>query len=177
MIKILEDFDRRDEYLEYIRDHISSVKRTWDEILYPTLLTDSDLTVEDFTKISVVVGNHDKSKYEDPEFLPYLHHFYPTKENPNNEVEFDLAWLHHQKVNPHHWQYWVLVRDGGDLVPMDMPLEYVIEMLCDWHSFSKKNPESTAYRWYEDNQDKMILSDGTRDLIKKYIDYLKEPLM
>lgn len=172
-----ETESERSKYLKYLDDHISSVKRSWYEILYPTLVTESDLTVEDFTKIQNVIDTHDQSKYSTEEFLPYLHHFYPTEENPDNEEEFDMAWLHHQKVNPHHWQYWVLIRDKGSaIVPMDMPLEYVIEMLCDWHSFSYKNPESTAYKWYQDNKNQMILSKNTKDLIDKYIAYLKDPL-
>ena len=67
-------------------------------------------------------------------------------------------------------------RDSGEQVPLDIPEKYVIEMLSDWHSFSKKNPESTAYKWYNDNKDKMILSENTIKLIEKYIDLLKEPL-
>src|SRR5947207_278928 len=27
---------------------------------------------------------------------------------------FDGAWLHHQHVNKHHWQHWVLRNDDGD---------------------------------------------------------------
>lgn len=176
MIRVIESNDRTSEYNDYLHDHISSVKRTWYEVLYPTLITDSDLTVEEFTRIQNTVDDHDQSKYDNVEFLPYLHHFYPTDEHPNDEVAFDMAWLHHQKTNPHHWQYWILIRDGGNTVPMDMPLEYVIEMLCDWHSFSSKDPESTAYKWYEDNKNKMILSDNTRKLIDKYVVYLKDPL-
>ena len=57
-----------------------------------------------------------------------------------------------------------------------MPENYVIEMLCDWMSFSLKNPESTAYNWWIDNQDKMVMSEGTKKLVNKYIEYFKNPL-
>lgn len=30
------------------------------------------------------------------------------------ELPFNLAWLHHQKRNKHHWQYWVLMGDRPD---------------------------------------------------------------
>lgn len=49
-------------------------------------------------------------------------------------------------------------------------------MLCDWHSFSAKEKDSTAYAWYKENGPKMILSDNTRKLIDKYINYFKQPL-
>ena len=58
-----------------------------------------------------------------------------------------------------------------------MPFEYVIEMLCDWQSFSERDPESTAWNWYENNGDNMMLSDNTRKIIKKYIKYFKDPLV
>ena len=49
---------------------------------------------------------------------------------------------------------------------MDMPFEYVCEMLCDWSSFHYVNPESTANNWYNKNKKNMILSDETRELVE-----------
>ena len=42
-------------------------------------------------------------------------------------------------------------------------------MLCDWHSFSYKNSESTANKWYNDNKDKMLLSDNTKKIIENIL--------
>lgn len=177
MVKILTETNiRRPEYDQYLSNHILNVKNSWNNILYPALLTESDLTVEDFTKISKVIDDHDKSKYEDEEYYAYLNYFYPTDDNPKDEDEFNKAWLHHQRVNPHHWQYHVLIKDSGELIPLDMPIEYICEMLCDWHSSSATDPESTAYKWYQDNKDKMLLSNNTRKIVEKYINYLKDSL-
>lgn len=48
------------------------------------------------------------------------------------KVQFDLARNYHQKRNKHHWQYWVLIMDSGEVKALDMPEKYIKEMLCDW---------------------------------------------
>ena len=70
----------------------------------------------------------------------------------------------------------MLVREEGELVPLDMPIPYICEMLCDWHSFTLRDPESTAYKWWQDNQHKMTLSDNTVEVIEAIIGFMKEPL-
>ena len=74
---------------------------------------------------------HDLSKFLPSEFIPYAKHFYGKwiKESEwhgdiRNYVSwrstemgvrenFEKAWLLHQKRNPHHWQYWLLVNDNS----------------------------------------------------------------
>lgn len=177
MIKILHErvSNRREEYEEYLEQHIGGVKKAYEKFK-EVLLTESDLTVEELTALDNQIDMHDASKYEDEEFYPYLHHFYPSGAGADSEEAYDRAWNHHQKSNPHHWQYWILQKDSGEQKVLDMPENYVIEMLCDWMSFSLKNPESTAYKWWTDNQDKMLMSEGTKNLVNKYIEYFKEPL-
>lgn len=182
MIKILENTltvdDNRSKYEHYLREHISAVQQAYYDIFEDVILTESDLTVEDITKLEDNIRNHDNSKYYDEEFYPYLHWFYPEIETEKNRTEFDYACLHHYHHNPHHWNHWILNDDEDkdtDRV-LDMPEIYVIEMLCDWQSFSKKNPESTAYQWWIDNQNKMKMTENTISLVNKYIKYCKEPL-
>ena len=73
---------------------------------------------------------HDWTKFLPSEWFPYVHYFYgpkvahPTKQlfkddglvpwmitPPEVQERFDIAWLHHQKRNSHHWQYWLLSPD------------------------------------------------------------------
>ena len=49
-------------------------------------------------------------------------------------------------------------------------------MVCDWHSFSAKNEDNSAYDWYQQQGNKMILSNYTRDMVEKLVEYMKEPL-
>jgi len=178
MIKVVDDIssmnNRIKQYDEYLDQHIANVNKSL-EVLLPHLQKDFDSDL--INKIKDNCMNHDKSKYEEDEYYPYLDWFYPVEDKDKSQNEFDLAWLKHQHRNPHHPQHWVLRRDSNEEVILDMPVEYIIEMLCDWHSFSAKNPESTAWSWYEDNSDNMLLSDNTRKVIKKYIKYLKDPLI
>ena len=79
--------------------------------------------------------------------------------------EFNYAWLRHIHRNPHHWQYWILVNDDPDEgeVVMDMPYNYIIEMICDWWAFSHMKGDLTEiFKWYDEHRDYMKLSDNTR---------------
>lgn len=167
---------RMSKYNDYLKNHIINVKRTFSDILYEVISTETDLTAEEIANIQNQINQHDKSKYSDEEYYAYLDWFYPVNGQPLNRSEFDLAWCHHQHVNKHHYQYWILTRDSGEQIPLDMDIPSIIELLCDWHSFSKDDPKSTAYAWYQDNKDKMVLSDNTRKTIEFYIQYLKKPL-
>jgi len=74
---------------------------------------------------------HDISKLKPSEWIPYARYFYgdnwpdwdkakhqchgyPYKMTKQGISEaFDIAWLHHQNRNKHHWQYWLLVNDSS----------------------------------------------------------------
>ena len=174
MITLKDDLNKMNsQYQDYLNEHIGNVHRTWTEILRSAVLElESDINI---STIDFTIHRHDKSKRMSDEWDPYLIHFYgnPTEED---EKRFERAWLNHLHRNEHHWQYWVLRHDSGSTEALDMPFEFIMEMLCDWHSFSAKNPESTAYAWYMEHKDNFILSDNTRKVIEKYIEYLKTPL-
>lgn len=160
---------RQSEYNAYLMKHVNGVKKAWREILYPAILTESDEDVKSITNVADLVDNHDRSKYQKDEYEAYLNYFYPDRNNKKDSKAFDMAWLLHLKRNPHHWQYWCLINDEGEVVPMDMPFEYICEMLCDWSSFQFVfDPKSTANKWYSDNK-KMILSDNTRKKVERLL--------
>ncbi len=77
---------------------------------------------------------HDWTKYTLAEAPHYGRQFFGDQDDPEG---FSRAWLHHQKKNPHHWEYWVPVtghnRGGyGDLSPLPMPDWAMREMVADW---------------------------------------------
>lgn len=51
-------------------------------------------------------------------------------------MKLKYAWLHHQHKNKHHWEYWVVDPVSKQALPM--PRKYLIEMVCDWRSFSRE---------------------------------------
>jgi len=80
---------------------------------------------------------HDCSKFLPSEFCPYAKKFYSGKPlDLDEELNWKYAWLHHQRTNKHHWEYWVINPNTKEALPM--PKKYVIEMVCDWRSFSRK---------------------------------------
>ena len=133
-----------------------------------------------------VVYGHDSSKYSEEEYDQYDAYFYGS--NPTHKVkeDFDYAWLNHIHNNKHHWQYWVLINDDKSLgtKALEMPKEYVIEMICDWWSFSRKAGDLyEIFDWYDKHKDYMVLHKNTKKyvndilgMIKKELDKEKEEL-
>lgn len=168
-----------DKYHSYLRTHISGVVRTYEEMLKPVIIGSNNEDNFNISELSERIHCHDDSKKEKEEFDPYLIHWYADESDKNEatEEEYKYAILHHIHNNDHHWQYWVYPDDyNGSMYALPMKPEAVIEMLSDWHSFTLRDPESTAYKWYQDNKSGMILADSTIKLIDKYIVYLQEPL-
>lgn len=132
---------------------------------------------------------HDWSKFTPGEWFAYVRQFYGHKPDEREErltesmgiviknraeikADFDAAWNHHQKVNPHHWQYWLLITDSDDprLRALPMPQRFVLEMVADWYGAGMAitgKPELEF--WYMANKDKMILEDGTRYRVQQAI--------
>lgn len=108
---------------------------------------------------------HDWTKFLPVELFAYQRYFHVDKQS--NKQQFLVAWNHHQKHNPHHWEYWVLLKGGGGLTALEMPKKYVLEMLADWDSagYCLKGRVETL-EWYEDNKDKIIFNPETRKLVE-----------
>lgn len=99
---------------------------------------------------------HDMSKFSLKEFFPYAKKFYSTNKDELTELQWKYAWLHHQHKNKHHWNYWVVDQNTREALPM--PQKYIIEMLCDWRSFSRKWGRMIKDTNHLTN--KMMASDG-----------------
>jgi len=109
---------------------------------------------------------HDMSKFKPSEFIPYAKTFY--KEDGSKQyvesTSFNLAWNAHQKCNKHHWQYWLLKMDRGEVIPMHMSLIFIKEMLADWLGAGRViNGEwDYSFEWYRTNSENIQISDQTR---------------
>lgn len=182
MIKlIMEDSDyqsRVEQYEDYLTEHISNVQKAFDLCDKNRLKELTELTDEDLEDIEIQISHHDESKYDDEEWNAYLDWFYPEKgkEDNKDEYAYDCAWVHHWHNNPHHYQYWLCIDDDGTVRPIDIPLNCIIEALCDWHSFSAKNAESTAKKWWEDHKDVFVMTDTTKEWFDKLVELFTEPL-
>ena len=164
------------EYDIYIEEHKVNVTKAFDWLCenVPELFINDEFmsTCEQLCKFK-----HDESKYEPEEYEAYDDYFYGDSQTPIVVLNFNKAWLHHIHNNPHHWQHWILVNDDpleGEIV-LDMPDEYIIEMLCDWLSFSFKNENlNEFFDWYVKRAEYMKLSDKTRVKVEGILEKIKE---
>lgn len=122
---------------------------------------------------------HDSSKTMPDEYHPYDAYFYGGNKSHQVVQEFNEAWLKHIHRNPSHWQYWILVNDdpeNGEII-LPMPYNYIIEMICDWWSFSfGKGQPYEIFEWYDAHKNHMKLSEGTRYKVEGILAKIREKL-
>ena len=117
---------------------------------------------------------HDLSKLLPSEFIPYARFFY-RKDRTNNyktsdedDIDFQSAWIFHQKRNKHHWNYWVSITRKNEIIPVPMPEKYVLQMIADWNGMSRKFGGSTS-KYFIQQKDKMILHKETILIIERLL--------
>lgn len=114
---------------------------------------------------------HDLSKFLPAEFFPYAKRFYGTGDN---ELEYTYAWNLHQKRNPHHWQYFVIVFDDGAVRALEMPDKYAREMVADWAGAGYAVSGSWEIKpWYYSKKQKIRLHRKTRRRVETFIEELE----
>lgn len=117
-----------------------------------------------------------KDKYEGPNIPPFFDIYYADTEEGRTALQkFNIAWNHHQKRNPHHWQYWLLTLDDGTTEALQMPTWYVREMIADWVGAGRAiTGKIEVWSWYEKNKKKILLERDTADTVKFYMARLKD---
>jgi hypothetical protein len=113
------------------------LKACWRNFLY-ILNHKLNVLVECWKEGLYIQGiTHDLSKFSPKEFFPYAKKFFSDGElSAEDEMKWKYAWLNHQSKNKHHWEYWVVDPNNKQALPM--PRKYLVEMVCDWRSFSRK---------------------------------------
>lgn len=163
------------EYDRYLERHRASVSRglSWIASNLPKLLPN------DGTNYEWQFLLHDKSKIDVEEYEAYDKYFYGNNRSFAVVQEFNRAWLHHIHCNPHHWQHWVLINDDPDEgeICIEMPDNYILEMICDWWSFSwSKGNAEEIFDWYEEHRDYIKLHKNTRKKVEDILDLIGEKL-
>jgi hypothetical protein len=94
---------------------------------------------------------------------PFWAHDFEVRDLAEAIDAFDRAWNAHQKRQPHHWQFWILIRDTGEAAPLDMPLRFVREMVADWAGAGRTiTGKLDVADWYARNAHKMNLHPRNR---------------
>ena len=160
------------QYDQYLIEHKANVAKGyhWIKENLPQLV---DGKINDDWQF---VYNHDPSKEEQDEYVAYDAYFYGGNRSYSVVQEFNKAWLLHLHRNPHHWQYWILINDDpntGEMI-LEMPYNYILEMICDWWAFSwAKESLTEIFVWYEDHKDYMKLHPNTRASVEHILGQIK----
>lgn len=150
--------DYQKEYLEYVNAHKERVLKfaDWLKANCPELFERVD--IDDFMDL---IKEHDESKFSEEEFEPYAQKWFG---NGEKTFEYEEAWKHHWQTNEHHPEYWL-----GE----DMPYIYILEMICDWGSFSIDKGDFKELSDFYYNKAKADpeknLSDATQEIIEDII--------
>ena len=161
-------------YDNYLREHKENVRKglEWLRENLPEVLRDE-------LGFHEIEFEHDFSKDMPDEYMAYEAYFYGGNRSYKVVNDFRKAWLTHIHRNPHHWQHWVLINDDPDegMVALDMPHNYIIEMICDWWAFSwAKGDLYEIFKWYDAHKRYMKLSDKTRNTVEDILQKLKTKL-
>jgi hypothetical protein len=150
--------DYLEENKKYIEAHKKRVKQfaSWLKENCPDLFKDIDIDLFD-----EMINEHDNSKFSEEEFEPYAQKWFG---DGIKTLEYEEAWKHHWTHNEHHPEFWL-----GE----DMPYIYILEMICDWGSFSveKGDYQELIDFYYDkarDDKEKM-LSDNTKEIIEEIL--------
>lgn len=183
---------KQDQYRTYIGDHISNVRLAWDNIkksqtcmhvidLHRKLVVNPQEelinniniaagAIPQNYMISHLIEIHDLSKYSDDEFEGYRQYFYPVDGEEKNENEMNKSFEHHYMNNPHHPEFWTNFK-----LQEYIPVNYIVEMACDWIAMSIFNGKQNALDWYNSSDKKKMLGKAQANLIEELLwTYYKE---
>lgn len=80
---------------------------------------------------------HDLSKFSELETIEYAEYNFKGENTDKAQFKFELAFMHHKKVNDHHPEYWLNPNKSGVCQPLAMPHHSVLEMVADWMGASE----------------------------------------
>lgn len=179
-IYLNKDMRAVNKYHAYLKEHKDNVQNAFDWIvknLGNYIFT--YIPMADYRKLNYrkLIRDHDSSKYDMEEFVPYALYFYGEEKTDDIKQSFNVAWLTHIHKNPHHWQHWVLINDDEGEECLEIPFEYIVEMICDWWSFSwKKGNLYEIFDWYDEHKDHMKINEQSRKRIEDILKAIREKL-
>lgn len=170
LTEVIEKTRKEREYIDYIKEHVSNVRKAFEELLSMDNSTIKELFTNDAELVNNVesrINIHDASKYQKEEFDAYRRNFHPIndEEKKNAKEDFDKAWNHHWKNNDHHWQN----RENTNI--LNKPA--CIEMICDWTAMGYKF-DDRPYQYYKKNKNEIKLNDLEKDYVESILDAMEK---
>lgn len=117
---------------------------------------------------------HDWSKFTPVEWGAYARRHSAGRggavDKEADPLDFHLAWTHHWHLNPHHWEYWLATDDQGGMYPLEMPDQFIREMVADWKGASLAKGKGGDIRpWYQKNLPLMRLAPATAVRVEQLV--------
>ena len=160
------------EYDELLAFHKTNIKKAyfWIQCNMP------DILKGDYDYYSHI-HYHDNSKRINDEYVASDSFLFGTKDE-NTRNNYRQAQLLHRHRNPHHWEYWVLHTSNISPTPLDMDYPYIIEMICDWWSFSwAEDNLFLIFKWYDEHKNNIMMSDKTKEIVEDILDKIYNKLI
>jgi len=172
-----------DHYTVRTNNHIDCVRRCIDALV--------SVHPEELAQLSDRKSLHDLSKWEEPEFTPYIFLTWKHKCTddgidfvvPEN-VDIQEATWHHVSTNPHHPEYWdknatkMSINPKNRDEPPENPVDAtgmdkisLSEMVCDWHAMGLER-DNTSKSWADKNVNIRWLFDD--DQIKMIYEWIED---
>lgn len=177
-------------YDEYLNEHIGAVQKGWNwmldnliERIHPWIreqYPNSEFDPIDVFEIGDQMQDHDASKIRPEEYYPYDAYFYGGNKSHAVVENFQKAFLLHMHENPHHWRYWVLIHGDPDEPEtlIEIPLNYIFEMICDWWSFSwRKGDLMEIFNWWDEHKNYIRMHKKSRKVLEYILKEMKDILM
>ena len=178
MNEFKEIVNKTREYLDYVERHYDNVQKAFNKFTQRTCHKNFSKKYNGFsfrTKLyddwnfaclQAIIKEHDLSKLDYIEFIPYRKNFYPIndEEKQRNKEVFKNAWEHHKENNSHHWQSRIgrhFERFSGFECSY-----YAIENAMDWIAMAYEFNETPLNKYYLENKDKIQLSDEDKYIIE-----------
>lgn len=162
------------QYDEYLKNHDANVRKAyhWIKRSAPEIL--KELPNVDY---SFHIDFHDDTKTIPDEYDAYDAYLF-GKKTKFTEQNYRIARLGHIHRNPHHWQHWMLIDEELGVILTEMPYEYIVEMVCNWWSYSwDKDDLWTIFDYYNKYKSKIKLHKKSRDNLEEILKALEKNLI
>lgn len=159
------------DYLKYLKQHIECVALAYERLkeIIPDLFDGHDDEI--ILKTEQHIKEHDSIKFSPDRLKIYGEHFL----GKSDKEEYNKLILEHIANCPHHFQHWLVFYDRDNIQAVEIPYDYIIEMICDWYSFSFiKNDEKEIVNWYKMARNRMIFAPKTQIIIDNIIDKIEK---
>lgn len=124
------------------------------------------------------INAHDLSKRNKDEYYAFDAFIFGDRSDVEKREKYRRAQLYHRHRNPHHWEFWILHTSNTKQMALDMDYPYIIEMICDWWSFSWESGDLfDIFDWYRDHKKNIIMSKQTKKTLEDILDKLEEKLI